>query len=86
MIAHMNEDHADAVVAYVHHFGSQPAVRSAILTRILPDRMEIEATGSAGTSTVHIPFDHILRDTDDARDTLIAMARAAAPANVTAER
>jgi putative heme iron utilization protein len=62
MIAHMNDDHADAVLGYVHHYAGLPAAQVATL-------VSLDANGM-------LAFDHTLRDSADARDTLIAMARA----------
>jgi putative heme iron utilization protein len=78
MIAHMNDDHAESVAFYAQHFGGRSDVTAAKLLTIEPDGMDIEVTGDAGSGIVRIPFDHVIVDTDDARDTLIAMARAGA--------
>jgi putative heme iron utilization protein len=75
MIAHMNDDHADAVLGYVHRYASLPQAQSATLVAIDPDGMLVHATIDGAQQPVAITFDHVLRDADDARDTLIAMAR-----------
>jgi len=77
MIAHMNDDHADSVLGYVHRFGALPAATSARLVGLETTHMLIEATIDGSAESVRIPFDHPLRDAADARDTLIAMARPA---------
>lgn len=77
MIEHMNDDHADAVLGYVHRFGALPAAQAARLVAIEPTHMLIDATVDGTTRAVEIAFDHTLRDAGDARDTLIAMARPA---------
>ena len=76
MIAHMNDDHADAVLGYVHHSGALPSAESARLVAIEPTHMRIDASVGSTTIAVDIRFDHTLEDAADARDTLIAMARA----------
>jgi hypothetical protein len=38
--------------------------------------MDIDVDSAAGRATVRVAFDHEIRDADDARDTLIAMAKA----------
>ena len=76
MVAHMNDDHADSVLFYVHRFAALPAARSARLIAIEPEHMSIEATFEGDVRTVEVPFDHVLLDAGDARNTLIAMARA----------
>ncbi len=78
MIAHMNDDHADAVLDYVHRFAALPAASAATLTAIEPERMHIDAIVDGVAQPISIAFDHPLRDADDARDTLIAMARPSA--------
>ncbi len=75
MIAHMNDDHADAVLGYVHRFAAHPAAESAKLLAIDDTGMTIEAQTGDAHDVVRIAFDHTLSDADDARDTLIAMAR-----------
>jgi putative heme iron utilization protein len=77
MIAHMNDDHADAVLGYVRRFAALPAAEAATLVAIEPTHMVIHATLGGAMRTVEVPFDHELRDAGDARDTLIAMARPA---------
>jgi len=71
----MNDDHADAVLSYVHRFGSLPEAQSARLVGIDETGMDIEVHTGAMAFPVRITFDHALTDAADARDTLIAMAR-----------
>ena len=77
IVTHMNEDHADAVLGYVHRFAALPSAEAASLVSIDASDMIIRATTNGSTEIVRIAFDHPLRDADDARDTLIAMARTA---------
>jgi putative heme iron utilization protein len=76
MIAHMNDDHADSVLGYVHHYAKLTAAQSATLVALDADGMLVHAVIDGAAQPVAIPFDHTLRDAADARDTLIAMARA----------
>ncbi len=76
MIAHMNDDHADAVLGYVHHYAKLPGAQAATLVALDADGMLVHAMIDGAAQPVTIPFDHTLRDANDARDTLIAMARA----------
>ncbi len=78
IVAHMNEDHADSVRDYARYFGALAAVESAVLQTFDSAGMAVVATVGGTTQRLAIPFDHPLRDTDDARETLVAMARAAA--------
>jgi putative heme iron utilization protein len=76
--AHMNDDHADAIAAYARVYGQVADVRSAAMIRIDTQAMELDVVSATGPIAVRIPFDHELRDSTDARETLIAMARHAA--------
>jgi putative heme iron utilization protein len=71
---HMNDDHADSILGYARDFAGISDANGARMTSIDPSGMDIEIDGAAGPRTVRIAFDHELRDSADARDTLIAMA------------
>ncbi len=71
----MNEDHADAVAHYARVFGDAPATITASLQSFDAAAMILEVVTERGRQTLRIAFDHALRDADDARVTLIAMAR-----------
>jgi putative heme iron utilization protein len=73
---HMNDDHADAVAGYARTFGGCPDARTARLVTFDASGMDIAVDSATGPRSVRIAFDHELRDGDDARDTLIAMAKA----------
>jgi putative heme iron utilization protein len=74
---HMNEDHADAVAAYARTYGNVERVQSADLVALDAHGMELSVdTGNERIAT-RIAFDHVLADKDDARDTLIQMAKEA---------
>jgi putative heme iron utilization protein len=75
----MNDDHADAVVAYARVFGSVIDATSAEMLAIDSDAMELGVETSRGRIVTRIAFDHELTGAGDARDTLIAMARSAMP-------
>jgi putative heme iron utilization protein len=74
---HMNEDHADAVVAYARTYGNITGVLAAEMTSLDEQAMELAVDTAAGPTVTRIAFDHVLTDTSDARDTLISLARAA---------
>lgn len=69
---HMNDDHAEAVVAYARHYGGCQEVSAARMLAVTPEAMQLEVDGVA----VEIRFDHTLRDSEDAHRTLVAMLRA----------
>ena len=68
---HMNDDHADAVVAYARHYGGVATPEQVRMLAVLPEAMRLEVDGSV----VEIPFDHTLSDSEDAHRTLVAMLR-----------
>ena len=69
---HMNDDHAEAVLDYARHYGGVDAPGSARMVAVMPNSMELEVDGSS----LRIPFDHTLTDSEDAHKTLVAMLRA----------
>jgi putative heme iron utilization protein len=69
---HMNDDHAEAVLAYARHYGGLSAAEQASLVAIHTEAMELEVDGAKVT----VPFDHSLSDSEDAHRTLVAMLRA----------
>jgi len=73
---HMNEDHADAVLGYARTLAGRTDAASARMTGFDSVGMDLAVETDAGRVALRIPFDHEIRDADDARDTLIALARA----------
>jgi len=80
MAQHMNEDHADAVVAYARHYGGCDDVETATIVRLDAFGMDVKAVTATAETAVTIPFDHEIVDADDGRTTLIAMFRSASAA------
>ena len=68
---HMNDDHADAVVAYARHYGGLSGAQQVRMLAVAPEAMRLEVDGAV----VEIPFDHTLTDSEDAHRTLVAMLR-----------
>jgi putative heme iron utilization protein len=68
---HMNNDHAEAVLAYAHHYAGLPSAQAARMLAVGPDAMRLEVDGHF----VEVPFDHTLSDSEDAHRTLVAMLR-----------
>ncbi len=68
---HMNDDHADAVLAYARHYGGLVTAQSARMLAVQPELMRLEVDGTP----VEVPFDHTLADSEDAHRTLVAMLR-----------
>ncbi|WP_052361996.1 DUF2470 domain-containing protein [Geminisphaera colitermitum] len=81
ILEHMNEDHADANLNYVRHFGSLPAAIAARLTDLDANGIYLEATLPGGeVRPVFIAFAQPLASSADAHPVLVEMAVAAAGA------
>lgn len=68
---HMNNDHAEAVLAYARHYGGLSQAGSARMLAVVPEAMRLDVDGTV----VEVPFDHTLTDSEDAHRTLVAMLR-----------
>jgi putative heme iron utilization protein len=75
--AHMNDDHADAVLLYAKVYGNLANATAATIKTIDPEGMDLTAQVEAGETPFRITFDHTLTDSEDAHQTLIAMIRSA---------
>jgi putative heme iron utilization protein len=69
---HMNDDHAEAVLAYARHYGGVEAPQQARMVAVHPEAMELEVDGQR----LAVAFDRTLSDSEDAHRTLVAMLRA----------
>ena len=69
---HMNDDHAEAVLAYARHYGGIQGAQAARMVAVAPEAMTLDVDGAP----VQVPFDHTLSDSEDAHRTLVAMLRA----------
>ncbi|ELS04959.1 putative heme iron utilization protein [Xenococcus sp. PCC 7305] len=74
---HMNEDHAQAIVLYAKVFGNASEAETATMDSIDPQGMNLTASSKGETIPVRIDFDHTLKDSEDAHQTLIAMVKQA---------
>ena len=72
---HMNEDHAEAVVLYAQVFGDRPQTEKAQMVAVDPQGMDLSIEVQETMEMLRIPFDHVLQDSEDAHQTLIAMVR-----------
>ncbi|MBE9032280.1 DUF2470 domain-containing protein [filamentous cyanobacterium LEGE 11480] len=75
--AHMNDDHAEAVLMYAKMFGNATMATAATMDAIDPEGMDLTAQVDGAATTVRITFDHTLTDSEDAHQTLIAMVKQA---------
>lgn len=77
IIGHMNEDHADAVLRYVVHFGKVEGATQAVLLDIDQIGMDIEYQRNGNKETIRIPFARPLESPEEAHLTLVQMAKEA---------
>ncbi len=73
---HMNDDHADSIAGYARAYAGVEGVDAARMLALDADAMDLRIEVRGEHVVKRIAFDHALRDTDDARRTLIAMAQA----------
>ena len=78
MISHMNEDHADAVIAYARYYGGATEIDTAQISAMDAHGITVTTMSATGSKTIRIAFDHELADAEDGRNTLIAMYQQAA--------
>ena len=69
---HMNKDHQDAVNAYAKYYGKIETFKSAKMTSLSPESIELKIDDQ----NIEIPFDHVLQDCSDAHKTLVRMIKA----------
>ena len=69
---HMNKDHEDAVNAYAKYYGKIETFKSAKMTSLSPESIELKIDDQK----IEIPFDHVLQDCSDAHKTLVKMIKA----------
>ncbi|BAZ37403.1 hypothetical protein NIES4101_33240 [Calothrix sp. NIES-4101] len=74
---HMNEDHSHAVTLYAQVFGGLTEASAAQMLTIDAQGMDLIARVSDEDVPVRINFDHVLQDSEDAHQTLIAMVKQA---------
>ena len=68
---HMNKDHQDAVHAYAKYYGKIKTFRSAKMTGLSRESMQLKIDDQK----IEIKFDHILQDCSDAHKTLVEMIK-----------
>ena len=77
IVEHMNDDHADAVVAIARAHGGVVGASGARLVDITPRALVIETVGADGERRVSVPIDPPVDPLDTVRARLVAMTRAA---------
>lgn len=80
IVGHMNEDHADAVLGYVRHFGGIADASAARLDDLDQAGMSIAVTLPGGEQVVRVAYPKPLDTPADAHHVLVEMAMTAAKA------
>jgi len=75
--AHMNDDHADAVLLYARVFGNATAASAAQMIAIDSDGMDLLTQVNGDSVSLRIPFERPLADSEDAHQVLISMVKQA---------
>jgi putative heme iron utilization protein len=77
ILKHMNDDHADAVVAYARALAGVVDATSATMTAVDRYGFEIAALTPKGPRAARLEFDGAVATADDVRQVLIAMVKRA---------
>lgn len=77
IVAHMNDDHAEAVLLYAKAFGALPRATAATMTTIDETGMDLEVSCGNKSTRVRIAFDQSVQTPGGARRLLVDMAAAA---------
>ena len=75
MIAHMNADHADAMVLYCQAFSRATAITSARMTGIDRYGFEMSANTADGPRPIRLAFAKPVTTAEEARSALVAMVK-----------
>jgi putative heme iron utilization protein len=74
---HMNDDHAEAVLMYAKVYGQVEDATAATMKSIDPEGMDLNVMLGEEATTIRVPFERSLTDSEDAHQVLIAMVRQA---------
>jgi len=77
ILSHMNEDHADALLAYARGLAGIPDATRALMTAVDRYGFEMTVTTPAGPKTARLSFDAEVTTTDQVRRAMVAMVKAA---------
>jgi heme iron utilization protein len=75
ILSHMNEDHAEAVVAYARAFGRLPAATSATMTAVDCYGFELTAATPDGPRAARVAFEQPVATTDEVRKAMVALVK-----------
>ncbi len=74
---HMNDDHPEAILLYATAYGHANEAATAEMVAIDAQGMDLNAQVNEEPVSLRIPFDHELKDAEDAHHTLIDMLKQA---------
>jgi putative heme iron utilization protein len=74
---HMNDDHGEAVLMYAKVYGQAENATAATMQSIDPEGMDLNVMLGEEATTIRVPFERSLTDSEDAHQVLIAMVRKA---------
>lgn len=77
VVSHMNEDHSDALLAYVQAFGGKPNATSARLLDLDSIGMKISYMDEVGQGDLRVAFNPPITDANNVRAQLVQMVREA---------
>jgi heme iron utilization protein len=77
ILAHMNDDHADAVVAYAQGIARVADVESAKMTAVDRYGFDVAVATKSGPRAIRLAFDEPVSTTDEVRRAMVALVKKA---------
>jgi putative heme iron utilization protein len=77
ILAHMNEDHGEAMIAYARAFARLPDATAASMTAVDRYGFELAVTTPAGPRVARLAFDEPVATSDEVRRAMVLMVKAA---------
>jgi heme iron utilization protein len=77
ILSHMNEDHADALIAYARGLAGIPEASAATMTAVDRYGFELAVTTPTGPRATRLAFDREVSTSDEVRRAMVAMVKAA---------
>lgn len=74
IVAHMNDDHADALRRYARVYGDMSGVQEATMLDLDAEAMVLRVAHEEGEDTVRIALDRRIGTAEEAREVLVDMA------------
>ena len=77
ILSHMNEDHAEALIAYARGLARIPEASAATMTAVDRYGFELIVTTPTGPKATRLAFDREVSTSEDVRNAMVAMVKAA---------